>query len=248
MKLHHAGVPWLLEVNAPLVLERQQYEALKGWKLRWAKSWERDVLQSAPVLVAVSRWLCQWLKEEVGCKGKILHLPNGVEPVAGEREKTRQRLGLEGRFVVGFLGSMKPWHGVLRLPDLLDRIPEAVGLCVGEGPVQIEHPRLIKTGQVSEAEAASLVAAMDVGLAPYGKEAPPWFCPLKILAYRAQGTPVVASDTGDCRELVGEAGSIVAVDAEISEWAEAVLSWKNRRCLLRVRSWEQVVAEAMAAL
>ncbi|MFN7147842.1 MAG: glycosyltransferase family 4 protein, partial [Myxococcota bacterium] len=209
-KVHAAtGAPWVLEVNAPPVAERLRYETVR---LRaWAEAWERDVLTAAPRVLAVSAWLAEWLRG-LGCRD-VRHVPNGVVPRRGDRDGARRALGLEGRFVVGFLGSMKPWHGVERLPALLDALPDATGLVVGEGPVRVEHPRLVHAGQVDEARVADLVAAMDVGLAPYGPDAPPWFCPLKILAYRAQGTPTVATDTGDCRVLVGAAGTVVPTGA-----------------------------------
>ncbi|HNC94910.1 MAG TPA: glycosyltransferase family 4 protein [Myxococcota bacterium] len=240
-KLHAQGIPWILEVNAPLVEERSRYEELS--LPTWARSWEKEVLQAAPRLVAVSAWLTRWLKEEMGCTGEILHLPNGVEPQVGDREATRRRLGLEGAFVLGFLGSMKPWHGVERLVELLEIFPDAQGLCVGEGPVRLpSHPRLRCVGQVSEREAADLVAAMDVGLAPYAADAPPWFCPLKILAYRAQGTPVVATDIGDCRLLTEEGGSVVQTT---HDFPEAIRAWRGRRAPPSVRSWGQVVGEGL---
>lgn len=233
------GCRWILEVNAPLVEERRRYETVR--RLAFARAWERDVLRAAPEVVAVSRWLTDWVRQEVG-NPRVIHLPNGVAAHRGDRDGARAALGLTGRFVLGFLGSLKPWHGVAHLPPLLDALPDAVGLVVGDGPVAVTHPRLLRVGQVDEARTADLVAAMDVGLAPYGPDAPPWFCPLKVLAYRAQGTPVVATDTGDCRELVGEGGSIVTV----AELADACLAWRGRRAIPWLRSWETVVAEALA--
>ncbi|MBM4393322.1 MAG: glycosyltransferase, partial [Deltaproteobacteria bacterium] len=91
--------------------------------------------------------------------------------------------------------------------------------------------------------AADLVAAMDVGLAPYAADAPPWFCPLKILAYRAQGTPVVATDVGDCALVAGSGGSIVA---RVDDLADAAASWRGRRCTPQVRGWDTVVEEALS--
>lgn len=237
-KVHAAtGAPWLLEVNAPLVEERLRFETVR--RPDWARAWERDVLLAAPVVAAVSGWLVDWLRS-LGCR-RVVHLPNGVEPHAGDRAATRAELGLEGAFVLGFVGSMKPWHGVERLPGLLDAIPDAVGLVVGEGPCP-SHPRLRRLGHADPARLAHLVAAMDVGLAPYGADAPPWFCPLKVLAYRAQGTPVVAADVGDCRGLVGPAGTVG------EDLVDAVRAWRGRRCVPWVRSWETVVSEGRAAL
>jgi glycosyltransferase involved in cell wall biosynthesis len=242
-KVHAAtGARWILEVNAPLVEERARYETLAD--RAWAEAWERDVLLAAPEIVAVSAALTGWLRD-LGCR-RVRHVPNGVVPLAGDRGGARARLGLGDELVVGFLGSMKPWHGVERLPALLDRLPGAVGLRVGDGPVQTAHPRLRALGHRNEAEVADLVAAMDVGLAPYAADAPPWFCPLKVLAYRAQGTPVVATDVGDCRLLVGEGGSVLPANADVDALADAVLAWAGRRCAPWVRSWDEVVGEALA--
>lgn len=239
-KLHAStGADWILEVNAPPIAERLRYETVR--QRRWAESWERDVLTAAPRVLAVSAWLAGWLRS-LGCRD-VRHVPNGVTPHRGDRDGTRRALGLEGRFVIGFLGSMKPWHGVERLRALLDALPDATGLLVGDGPVRIEHPRLVHAGQVSEARVADLVAAMDVGLAPYGPDAPPWFCPLKILAYRAQGTPVVATDLGDARLLVGAAGTVVPPDDPL---VDAVRTWQGRRTLPWVRTWDDVVIEALS--
>ncbi|MFZ5478203.1 MAG: glycosyltransferase [Myxococcota bacterium] len=236
-KVHAAtGCPFILEVNAPLVQERLRYETVR--RRAWAEAWERDVLLAAPRVLAVSAWLADWLRS-LGCRD-VRHVPNGVAPAAGDREATRRALGLDGKFVLGFLGSMKPWHGVERVPALLDAVPDAVALLVGDGPFHVEHARAIRVGQVEEARVPHLVAAMDVGLAPYAPDAPPWFCPLKILAYRAQGTPVVATDVGDCRLLVGDAGTVG------EDLVDAVNAWRGRRCEPWVRSWDDVVAEGLA--
>ena len=131
-----------------------------------------------------------------------------------------------------------------RLPALLDALPHAVALTVGEGPIRVAHPRLRALGQLDEAGVADAAAAMDVALAPYAADAPPWFCPLKVLAYRAQGTPVVATDVGDCRLLVGDAGTVLPADASDAALAEAAAAWAGRRPAPWVRRWADVVAEA----
>jgi glycosyltransferase involved in cell wall biosynthesis len=236
------GARWILEVNAPLVEERARFESLRDRP--FAEAWERDVLLAADEIVAVSAWLVQWLRG-LGCR-RVRHLPNGVAPLHGDREGTRRRLGLNGNFVIGFLGSMKPWHGVERIPALLDSMPEAVGLLVGSGPSVVTHPRLLAVGLVDETEAANLVAAMDVGLAPYGADAPPWFCPLKVLAYRAQGTPVVATAVGDCAALVGSGGTVVE-PGRLDALVASVQGWRKReRPAAHLRSWDTVAAEGLA--
>lgn len=235
-KVHAAtGCRWILEVNAPLALERARYEKLR--QPAWAERWTKEVLCAAPEVVAVSAWLTQWLID-LGAKAR--HVPNGVEAHVGDRARARDGLGLGDRFVLGFLGSMKPWHGLARIPALLDTFDDAVCLLVGEGPIKVDHPRAIHVGQVDEARAADLVAAMDIGLAPYEADAPPWFCPLKILAYRAQGVPVVATDVGDCRMLVGDAGTVG------EDLADGIRAWRGRRTTPWLRSWSDVVTDTLA--
>lgn len=236
------GARWILEVNAPLVEERRRFESLADEG--FARDWEREVLLAAPEIVCVSGWLETWLRS-LGCK-VVRHLPNGVQAHVGDREGTRLRLGLDSAFTLGFVGSLKPWHGVERLPVLLDALPDAVALVAGTGPVHVEHPRLRHLGHLDEPALADAIAAMDVAFAPYRADAPPWFCPLKVLAYRAQGTPIVATDLGDCRTLVGDGGTVLPAGASDAELAEAAVSWRGRRAEVSVRSWERVVEEGLS--
>ena len=242
-RVHTAtGARWILEVNAPLVEERRRFESLadEGYAL----AWERDVLLAAPEIVCVSAWLVDWLRD-IGCR-VVRHLPNGVAAHRGDREAARARLGLGSAFTLGFVGSLKPWHGADRLPAILDALPEAVALVAGTGPVRVEHPRLRHLGHLDEPALADAIASMDVAFAPYRADAPPWFSPLKILAYRAQGTPVVATDLGDCRLLVGEGGTVLPAQGTDMDLAEAAVGWRGRRTIPWVRSWEDVVAEGLA--
>lgn len=245
------GVPHGIEVNAPLVLER----TLRGeplWQPHGTR-WERETLRRAHRITTVSRWLRCWLIEEIGVEPeRVLHVPNGTSPWIGARGPTRERLGFHNdSFVLGFIGSHQPWHGLDVLSTILDRIPDARLLLVGAdregfaippGPLHRHSARVHAAGVATEALVADLVAAMDVGLAPYPANAPPWFCPLKILDYRAQGTPVVSTRVGENEQLVGGSGTIVTPD-NVDEMCEAVLSWRGRRCPPSPRTWEQVAAE-----
>ena len=238
-KVHTAtGAPWILEVNAPLAEERLRYERLR--RPDHARAWERDVVAAAPRVIAVSAWLADWARA-LGARD-VRHVPNGVDPGTGDRAGARAAMALEDSFVLGFFGSGRPWHGVGRLAELLDAIPDAVGLVVGEA--RVEHPRARHVGVVTEARARDLVAAMDVGLAPYGRDAPPWFCPLKVLAYRAQGTPVVAADVGDTSSLVGAGGTVLPT-WNLDDAVDACRVWRGRRPPPWVRGWDAVVREAL---
>lgn len=230
----------LVEVNAPVARERAAAGRL--YDPRYAARREREILRSADRVLAVSRWLVDWAVHEIGVEAeRVRCVPNGVERRVGDRDGARRRLGLDGP-VLGFVGSMKPWHGVDRLPALLDALPGFTALVAGDGPVEVpRHPRLLALGRVAPRDLADVVAAMDVGLAPYRADAPPWFCPLKVLEYRAQGVPVVAADVGECRAL----GAAIVQD---DDWAGAIHAALERPRVPWVRGWDDVVREALAGV
>lgn len=249
------GVPLVLEVNAPQRKERERFEG--GLLSRQATRWERRVLQRADVIVAVSSWLCRWAVDELGCAPeRVKLLRNGTSSHVGDRERGRALVGLDPQaWVLGFVGAFRPWHGLQLLPELLEALPGATLLMVGAGRPGEEalwqalavHPRVVMAGRRTQAELADLVAAMDLGLAPYPKDAPPWFCPLKVLDYRAQGIPVVASDIGDCGPLVGDAGTVVA-PGDVQAMAHAAQTWRGRRLEPAPRPWTTVARELLQAV
>ncbi|MEQ1502741.1 MAG: glycosyltransferase family 4 protein [Myxococcota bacterium] len=235
------GIPRWVELDAPLSLERRWPDPPRPWE----HAREVHNLRSADRVFAVSRWLVRW-GTSIGC-ARVHHLPNGITAgPPGDRGKVRRRLGLDGP-VVGFVGSMHRWHGADRLPALLDALgPDWTGVAVGDGThPPARHRRLIAVGHVSHRAVADHVAALDVGVAPYATGAPPWFCPLKVSAYRAEGVPAVTTATEDAAALVGETGAVVDDDAPAA-WADAVRRVADQPRIAYVRTWHDVVDEALA--
>lgn len=238
------GVPWILEVNAPLVQERTRFEDLH-WRTG-AVRWERDVLRAAPRIAAVSRWLVKWLRQEVGCRD-VQWVPNGVTPHRGDRARGRAALKLgPSQPAVGFVGSGKPWHGQDRLATVA-RTLGAVAVWIGPSPPQrpgLPPEQVRTTGHLSGQALADAVAALDVGLVPYRSSAPPWFCPLKVFDYRAQGVPVVGSDIGDVAALVRGGGVAVPADSD-DALIEATRAWLGQRPPPRLRTWNSVLTDIL---
>ncbi len=234
----------ILEVNAPCVEEWAAQGKIH--RLRQAAHIERQALLRADRVLAVSAWLAQWVIDQGVPADRVRHVPNGTEPqTLVSRELAQAALGTSG-LVLGFVGSLKKWHGLEFLPELLDRMPEATVWIAGEGPVAAPlHPRIRTLGLVQPRDLPAVIAAFDVGLAPFPPTAAPWFCPLKVLSYRAQGVPVVATDIGDVAATVGN-GGIVLPDRKVDAWVDAIRAAAALPRIPLVRTWDQVVEEALA--
>jgi glycosyltransferase involved in cell wall biosynthesis len=233
------GVPHLLEVNAPL---RHELARTRGVALdAVARLIERRLFGTSDAVLTVSTALRHYALEQGAPPARTLVLPNAVDTrrfAPGARHQgtgaspgtvlspdTRARLGLAtDTFVVGFAGSLKPWHGTDVLLDAFARMKEHVPgarlLIVGEGPqgdalrarvASLDIGKdVIFTGKVTHDEMPELLAAMDVAVAPYVHVPDFYFSPLKLYEYMASGLAVVASDAGDIAALVrdGQSGLV----------------------------------------
>jgi len=213
------GLPFTLEVNAPLADEAARFRGLQDvdmWRER-----ERKLLADADRVVVVSTALLDHALDAGARPGAVSVVPNGVQLELfrrGGREAMRHQLGIDAAtIVIGFAGSLKPWHGVGLLLEAFASLPSSYRLLIlGEGPereplaAQARRlglgARAIFTGAVLHAEIPAHLDAMDIGAAPFEPMAGFYFSPLKVVEYLAAGLPVVASGQGDLPLLVGDAG------------------------------------------
>lgn len=222
------GVPHLLELNAPLSEEQQRYR--QGGALRGvADAAETWLLRQTGAVLAVSAPLAAQVIARGVPESQVHVVPNGVDPSrfhpAPDDGVIRAQLGLGRRPVIGFLGGLRPWHGIEMLPPALTalrhRFPDLHAIVVGDGPLRDQvardiagrglGPHVTFAGAVAHDEVPSYVRAFDVAIAPY-PDAPHafYFSPLKVFEYMACGIPVVAADLGQLREIVrpGETGMV----------------------------------------
>jgi glycosyltransferase involved in cell wall biosynthesis len=213
------GAPLVLEVNAPLVYEQQRYRASLTCPplARWV---ERRIWQKANLLIAVSESLRSQMRACAVSSERIHVLPNAADPELfdknGDDKPVRKRFNLDSRFIIGFVGAFRPWHGVDFLleafQDLHRADPSTHVLLVGDGPLR---PRLEdqvrKTGlqmavtfagRITHEEVPNYLAAMDVAVAPYPALDECYYSPIKLFEYMAAGRAVVASRVGQVAEIV----------------------------------------------
>src|SRR5262249_2662818 len=118
------GMPGLLEVNAPLVEEHAEYRGLvdKAAAYRVAER----VFAAAMVLIAVSEDLAANLQRVTGRHDDVHVIPNGVNPRRFPAGLPPSCPGPPGAFTVGFVGSLKPWHGLATLVEAFALLQHAV--------------------------------------------------------------------------------------------------------------------------
>ncbi len=217
MAARRIGIPLVLEINAPLAYEREIYErlALK----RAARRVERFLCSSADLVVVVSTPLKDYLVQQGAPAERIVVLPNGTDPDlfrpnAEARDRIRSRLGIPTDAVVaGFLGILRPWHGVEMLIEAIARLREEKKgihiLIIGDGPSQADLEALARsrglanvvtfTGRIPHRTVPDYLAAFDIGVSP---RATFYASPMKVLEYMATGMAVVAPRMPNLEDVI----------------------------------------------
>jgi glycosyltransferase involved in cell wall biosynthesis len=211
-------LPFILEVNAPLAYEQELRAGLTLPRL--ARRVERAIWRRPDFLVAISKELRADLEAAGVPPGRIRVLPNAVDlslfHKEAERAPLRNKLGLDGRFVIGFVGTFKPWHGVDLLLTAFRELHRDDSsthlLLVGHGPMYVELAQEVAraglttavtfAGSVPHEDVPSYIAAMDVAVAPAPALDRFYFSPLKIFEYMAMCRPVVAARIGQIAQAI----------------------------------------------
>jgi len=226
-----AGLPLILEINAPLALEQER--AGKLTFKRFARRAERWIASHASRAIVVSTPMKRILEELGVPSERLAVICNGVDPEQfsgkGSGDTVRERYGLADRPVLGFVGWVREWHGLAELARGMGSWTGAMGeaalLVVGDGPARpaIEKAaeqagvadRVQVTGPVPRAEMADHIAAFDVALQP---AATPYASPMKVFEYLAMGKPVVACRQKNLEEILTQGRD--ALFFEPGDWAD----------------------------
>ena len=178
--------------------------------------------------------ICEGLRSDIAARGipgtKITVIPNAVDidsfDPGGEPDAAlKQKLGLAGSTVIGFIGSFYAYEGldllVESLPLVLARRPDVKVLLVGGGPQdgalkeQVARlalqDKVVFTGRVPHDEVQRYYDLVDVLAYPrHSMRLTELVTPLKPLEAMAQGRLLVASDVGGHKELIrhGETGML----------------------------------------
>ena len=241
------GIPGLLEVNAPLIEEQAEHRGLRD--VAGAERATALAFRAATALLAVSAEVAAWLKRSSPEPRRVHVLPNAVDPERFRPDVPPTIPGPPGTFTLGFVGSMKPWHGLHVLIEafalLHDRVAATRLLLVGGGPEDAAVRRALAdrglepasrlVGAVAPDEVPGFITSMDTAVAPYADARTFYFSPLKVFEYLAAGRAVVASAVGQLKTVIRHGVNGLLCPPGDPEALAAVLQQLQREPGLRAR-------------
>ena len=247
-------VPLIMEVNAPLLEEQRTHRGLVH--AEHAARATAASFAGAARIVCVSELVADWVRTDYPGLGDVSVVPNGVnteritprpdhDSLGGEgcgspsgRSIREDRPGggppsVHGPVRIGFVGTLKPWHGTDRL------IAACAGLVgdfrvdiVGHGPESEALENQVRTlgldgrvrfhGALAPEDVPKALREFDIAVAPYpaGEN---YFSPLKVYEYLAAGLPVVASSVGSIPGVLAGTGAAILTDpADPADLARAL--------------------------
>lgn len=266
------GRPGLLEVNSPLIQEQARYRQLEDRDT--AEAMTRQAMANASAVLAVSDQVAQYVRSYREPGSAVHVLPNGVDIKRFARCHLPREPSRDGALTLGFVGTLKQWHGVSALIEAFQALAIADSqlrlLIVGDGPerTRLEQQvarlpaglaqRVFFTGTVDSDLIPALLAKIDVAVAPYGPLRDFYFSPLKIFEYMAAGLPTVVSRVGQLPTLIhDDVTGLLYTAGSTTELARALLVLLEdpelrlrlgraaRRHVAKNSTWEAVVSRIL---
>lgn len=229
------GLPLVLEVNAPMALERRQYGGLSWPRLAdWAEAY---VWRNADVILPVTEVLASYMVSLGVRRERIMVIPNGINadhyrglPTTAE---AKRRLGLGDKLVIGFTGFVREWDRLDRIVRWIATQPSSSGvhlLVVGDGPARREiencasdlgvSDKVSFTGVVDRKDVPALAMSFDIALQT---ALVPYASPLCLFEYLALGKAIVGPDQPNHHELLVDRVDAILYDPQSDKGIELAL-------------------------
>ncbi len=205
--LTNFNIKHIIEINAPFEEEVKAFEKASSFIGVVGKKKLKSLLQSADLVLSVTSSLQSYLIEHYALSAsKCTVVPNAIEKNEIQINESRvaeinKKYSLSEVTVLGFVGSVFPYHGVDRLIRGVSKLKhtDVAILIVGDGHLIPELKKLAKdlgissrvhfAGSVPKEDIYNYFSAMDILTLPNTE----WYCsPVKLFEYGALGKIILA--------------------------------------------------------
>ncbi len=229
------GTPWVFEVRDLWPESIAAVGAMRrSFVLSLLEKLELRLYRSAAAVVV----LTEGFRENLIGRGvpdeKISVVTNGVNREEwrcsdlAERERVREKLGVSGKFVLGYAGTMGMAHALDFIISAARKLNEVLSdvaiVLIGDGAererlerraAEVGLPNLMILPPVSKAELKPIMSAFDVSLVNLRRsETFKTVLPSKIFESSAMGKPILLGVDGEARALVERYGAGVFFEPE----------------------------------
>lgn len=270
------GIPVVYEIRAFWEDAAVDHGTTNEGSLRYrlTRAMETRVIKEVDAVTTI----CEGLRADIVARGvsehKVTVIPNAVDiakfqVITEKNSELLNEFNLEGKTVIGFIGSFYAYEGIPQIIDALEILKkihkDVVLLLVGGGPQENKIKQLIKekgledkvilTGRVPHEAIQGYYSLVDIFTYPrLPMRLTELVTPLKPLEAMAQKRLVVASDVGGHKELIEdgktgvlfEAGNPKALASVIDKLINnkelwGVLHDAGRNYVENIRNWKNSV-------
>jgi glycosyltransferase involved in cell wall biosynthesis len=205
--LSNFNIKHVVEINAPFEEEVRSFEKARSFLDSTGKNKLKKLLQSASLVLPVTSSLQTYLVDRYQLSaGKCVVVPNAIEEAEIKIKESsvaaiNKQFNLSEVTVLGFVGSIFPYHGVDRLIRGVSKLnyTDISILIVGDGYLIPKLKKLAEelgistrvhfTGSVPKEDIYNYISAMDILTLPNTE----WYCsPVKLFEYGAFGKTILA--------------------------------------------------------
>lgn len=247
------NIPYALEVNSPLAEEQARW---RGTRERGKdRAEDRISFGTASFIAAISSQVADYAKLRGGRSEAICICPNGIDGSLfklGVKHDSRLLCELPSdRFLLGFHGRERPWHGFDLLVELtealLARLYPVHLLVIGNG--EFSELARLPTGSytrkdwIEHQELPAYISSFHALPLTYSPQTPCYFSPLKLMEAMACGVVPVVPKLGDLPVIVNDGVNGLVYPAGDSEaLIERLVSLISDRGLHQEMSLEAAAA------
>jgi glycosyltransferase involved in cell wall biosynthesis len=215
------NAPFIKYVHAPQVWEATKWGVSRPLWGIVLEAIEAKSLKKADVVACVSPKVVEKLVEMGIDSRNILISPMAVDPELFENVDSKQisiQYKLEDKFVIGWTGSFRSFHGLDLLLNVFKKVTERIDnarlMLVGDGFEKASTMKMAKdlnienlvifTGRKSFIEIPKYIDTFDLAIVSASKRSDFHYSPLKLREYLGAGKATLAPNAGEIPDIFSD--------------------------------------------